>query len=105
MPHSNLAAKRNPRPGRKLPKGSASQDSARYTVALAPSLAHQVENYAQATDSSMSKAIAALVRIGLEGQEQRKREFFKKMKANLANDDPSQEDQLVDEFRSLILGR
>lgn len=105
MPHSNLAAKRNPRPGRKLPKGSTSQDSARYTVALAPSLAQQVETYAQATDSSMSKAIAALVRIGLEGQEQRKREFFKKMKANLANDDPSQEDQLVDEFRSLILGR
>ena len=53
----------------------------------------------------MSKAIAALVRMGLEGHEHRKREFFKKLKANLASEDPSQEDQLVEEFRSLILGR
>lgn len=52
----------------------------------------------------MSKAIAALVRIGLEGQEHRKREFFKKSKANLASTAPSREDELVDEFRSLILG-
>ena len=64
-----------------------------------------MESYAKANDSSMSKAIAALVRIGLEGQEQRKREFFKKLKANLASADPSREDELVDEFRSLILGR
>ena len=35
------------------------------------------EKYAEATDTSMSKTIAALVRLGLEGQEQRKREFFK----------------------------
>jgi hypothetical protein len=53
----------------------------------------------------MSKAIAALVRLGLEGQENRKREFFKRLKENLENDDPKQEDRLVDEFRTLILGR
>jgi hypothetical protein len=53
----------------------------------------------------MSKAIAALVRLGLEGQESRKAEFFKKLKTNLASDDPRQQDQLVDEFRTLILGR
>jgi hypothetical protein len=53
----------------------------------------------------MSRAIAALVRIGLESQENRKREFFRKLKENLANDDPSRQDQLVDEFRALILGR
>jgi hypothetical protein len=52
----------------------------------------------------MSKAIATLVRSGLEGQEMRKREFFRKLKQNLANDDPTNEDQLVDEFRDLILG-
>lgn len=52
----------------------------------------------------MSKAIAALVRLGLESQEHRKREFFKKLKENLSNDDPKQQDRLVDEFRSLILG-
>lgn len=52
----------------------------------------------------MSKAIAALVRIGLEEQEDRKREFFRKLKANLANDDPRQQDQMVDDFRRLILG-
>ncbi len=72
---------------------------------MAPSVADQVGKYAQATESSMSKAIAALVRMGLEGHEHRKREFFKKLKANLASEDPSQEDQLVEEFRSLILGR
>jgi len=52
----------------------------------------------------MSKAIAALVRIGLEGQQHRKREFFEKLRANLASADPSREDELVDEFRALILG-
>ena len=53
----------------------------------------------------MSKAIAALVRLGLENQEQRKREFFSKLKENLATKDPKQQDRLVDEFRDLILGR
>jgi len=53
----------------------------------------------------MSKAIAALVRIGLESQANRKREFFMKLKDNLAKDDPNQQDQIVDEFRALILGR
>ena len=64
-----------------------------------------MERYAQTVDTSMSKAIAALVRLGLEGQENRKREFFKKLKVNLENDDPTQQDRLVDEFRTLILGR
>jgi hypothetical protein len=53
----------------------------------------------------MSKAIAALVRLGLESQESRKRDFFKRLKENLDNDDPSDQDRLVDEFRTLILGR
>jgi hypothetical protein len=53
----------------------------------------------------MSKAIAALVRIGLENQENRKRDFFRKLKENLADDDPRRQDRLVDEFRTLILGR
>jgi len=64
-----------------------------------------VERYAESADTSMSKAIAALVRLGLENQENRKREFFTKLKSNLANDDPDQQDRLVDEFRALILGR
>jgi hypothetical protein len=104
MPHTTKSSKSVRGTRRKAAKGSASSGSARYTVGLAPSLAHEVENYAKANDSSMSKAIAALVRIGLEGQEQRKREFFKKLKANLASADKSKEDELVDEFRSLILG-
>jgi len=53
----------------------------------------------------MSKAIAALVRIGLQSQEDRKRDFFSRLKENLANDDPDQQDRMVDEFRALILGR
>lgn len=68
-------------------------------------MAKQVEQYAQTVDSSMSKAIAALVRLGLESQEERKREFFHKLKKNLANDDPARQDELIDEFRALILGR
>jgi hypothetical protein len=38
-------------------------------------------------------------------QESRKQEFLKKLKENLANDDPHQQDRLVDEFRNLRLGR
>ena len=86
-------------------KNRQRQSESRYTVGLVPNLANQVEQYAEAVDTSMSKAIAALVRLGLESQENRKREFFKRLKENLAADDPSQQDRLVDEFRTLILGR
>ena len=41
----------------------------------------------------------------LESQENRKREFFKKLKENLGDEDPNRQDQLADEFRTLILGR
>ncbi len=67
-------------------------------------LAHRVERYAETIDASMSKALASLVRLGLDGQENRKREFFKKLRQNLAQEDPQNEDQLVEEFRALILG-
>jgi hypothetical protein len=77
----------------------------RYSVALPSAVARQVEAYANTSDVSVSKAVAALVRLGLESQESRKREFFKKLRKNLSNDDPKLEDQMVDEFRSLILGR
>jgi hypothetical protein len=77
----------------------------RYTVALPPAVADQVHRYAVQVDASMSKAITALVSLGLESQEERKRDFFRRLRANLANDDPQQEDRLVDEFRALILGR
>jgi hypothetical protein len=77
----------------------------RYSVALPSPLAKQVESYASASDISVSKAVAALVRLGLESQEGRKREFFKRLKKNLSSNDPKIEDQMVDEFRSLILGR
>ena len=70
-----------------------------------PRCADNVGRYARTVDTRLSKAIAALVRLGLEGQESRKREFFRKLKTNLANDDPSRQDQMVDEFRALILGR
>jgi hypothetical protein len=53
---------------------------------------------------SMSKAIATLMRLGLEEQEIRKREFFARLETNLANDDPGQEHRIIDEFRALILG-
>ena len=105
MPKSSRLSKPERTPSPKTSKTAAVRGASRHTVALAPALARQVEKYAKESDTSMSKAIAALVRIGLDGQEQRKREFFKKLKANLANDDPKQEDQLVDEFRALILGR
>ena len=64
-----------------------------------------MERYAETVDSSMSKAIAALVRLGLESQANRKREFFRRLKENLAKDDPNVQDRMVDEFRTLILGR
>src|SRR5437899_2096953 len=76
---------------------------ARYTVGLPSTLANQVERYAKTVDMSMSKAIAALVRLGLENQANSKREFFRKLKDNLAKDDPIEQDRIVDEFRTLIL--
>jgi hypothetical protein len=77
----------------------------RYSVGLPSTVASQVERYAETVDASMSKAIAALVRLGLESQANRKREFFKRLKENLAADDPKEQDRMVDEFRTLILGR
>ena len=77
----------------------------RFSVGLPSTVVSQVERYAETVDASMSKAIAALVRLGLESQANRKREFFKKLKENLAGDDPKEQERLVDEFRTLILGR
>jgi hypothetical protein len=104
MPHAETTVKLSRR--RVKPKKShQSKAESRYTVALSPSLANQVQRYAETVDTSLSKAIAALVRLGLESQESRKREFFRKLKENLASDEPNQQDRLVDEFRALILGR
>src|SRR5712692_7830194 len=99
MPHSETTIKRSRRGAQ---KSGPSKVESRYTVALVPSLADQVQRYAETVDTSMSKAIAALVRLGLESQADRKREFFKRLKENLGNDDPNQQDRLVDEFRTLI---
>ena len=79
------------------------QKNTRYSVGLPLPLAREVEQYAGSVDASLSKAIVTLVRLGLETQEQRKREFFKKMKANLASDNPADQDRVIDEFRMLTL--
>ena len=100
MPQAKTIVQRNKKPASRKAKVEI-----RYTVGLAANLATQVHEYAEIADTSMSKAIAALVRFGLESQESRKKEFIKKMKANLASNDPEKEDQMVDEFRALILGR
>jgi hypothetical protein len=96
--------------GRKASRGKSKPNrldkaGPRYSVGLPSTVASQVERYAETVDASMSKAIAALVRLGLESQANRKREFFKRLKENLAKDDPRQQDRMVDEFRTLILGR
>jgi hypothetical protein len=104
MPHVESTSKRRSA-GAKPRKSHQGKVESRHTVGLSPSLANQVQRYAETVDTSMSKAIAALVRLGLESQEHRKREFFKKLKENLADDDPNQQDRVVDEFRALILGR
>ena len=104
MPHSETTIKGS-RPGGKNPETRHRRKvESRYTVGLAPSLANQVQRYSETVDTSMSKAIAAIVRLGLDSQENRKREFFKRLQENLAGDDPNQQDRLVDEFRTLILG-
>jgi hypothetical protein len=98
MPHRASTPKRGAPKIRRKPES-------RYTVGLATSVASQVRRYAGTADTSMSKAIAALVRLGLENREMRKREFFKRLKDNLAVDDPNEQDRIVDEFRALILGQ
>jgi len=105
MPQSEARVGQSRSSGKKAPSRRQIVAGSRYTVGLAPGLASQVARYAQTADTSMSKAIAALVHLGLESQELRRREFFGRLKQNLANDDPDQQDKLVDEFRTLILGR
>jgi hypothetical protein len=103
MPHSEAGrSKRTSR--RKLTTSRRGKIEQRFSVGLPPPIANKVERYAETVDTSMSRAIATLVRLGLESQESRKQEFFKRLKENLANDDPNQEDRLVDDFRALILG-
>ena len=111
MPHSASITRRSTgtsasgiRRTKAAPAPSVTSES-RFTVGLTPELAQRVEHYAETADTSMSKAIATLVRLGLESQQDRKREFFKRLKQNLAEDDPKQQDRLVNEFRTLILGR
>jgi hypothetical protein len=111
MPQSASITRRSPetrtsrtRRAKATPTPSSASES-RFTVGLSPEVAQRVEQYAATTDISISKAIATLVRLGLESQQDRKREFFKRLKQNLGDDDPKQQDRLVDEFRTLILGR
>ena len=106
MPQSETITRRRVR---RAGRGNSSskpgnKHESRYSVALSLVVAKGVEEYAEAADASMSKAIATLVRLGLESQESRKRDFFKKLKENLANDDQKQQDRLVEEFRAFILG-
>jgi hypothetical protein len=98
------ARKQKSRGRRKGQLKTRSKPETRYTVGLPSPVASQVERYAETVDTSMSKAITALVRLGLKSQENQKREFFKRLRENLANDDPGDEDRLIDEFRTLILG-
>jgi hypothetical protein len=105
MHHSETSIRRSRRGAEKPLGNRIGQGQSRYTVGLLPNVANQVQKYAETVDTSMSQAIGRLVRLGLETQENRKRDFFKRLKENLANDDPGQEDRLVDEFRTLILGR
>ena len=107
MPQSEASRHRGGRkPGTSKSKPiRRSTPGSRYSVGLPPTVAAQVEQYAEAIDTSVSKAIAGLVRLGLESQASRKRDFFKRLKENLAQDDPKEQDRMVDEFRALILGR
>jgi hypothetical protein len=105
MPRARSIPTSKNRVARRSPNTVRSPGASRYSVGLPSALAVQVENYANLSDLSFSKAIVALVRLGLESQEARKREFFAKLRKNLMNDDPKTEDQMVDEFRAMILGR
>jgi hypothetical protein len=64
-----------------------------------------VERYAKTADASMSKANrrACAHRPGGAGEPEAR--VFKKLKENLAQDNPQEQERLVDEFRDLILGR
>jgi len=106
MLHSETRSQKGPRVANRKRKASRqAKAEPRFSVCLPSPIANQVARFADTADTSMSKAIAALVRLGLESQEDRKREFFKRMKENLANENPNERDRMVDEFRSLILGR
>ena|ERR1035438_8797202 len=105
MPQSKVPKQKSGVRRRKAQINTGSKPEARYTVGLPSPVARQVKRYAETVDASISKAIAALVRLGLESQENRKREFFKRLRENLGNDDPRDQDRLVDEFRTLVLGR
>jgi hypothetical protein len=105
MPHSEaIIPKRGRNTSRRKARTSRGKIEQRFSVGLPPPIANRVERYAETVDTSMSRAIATLVRLGLESQESRKQEFFKRLKENLANDDPKTEDRVVDDFRALILG-
>lgn len=105
MPHSRSKARNHSSDVRRPNANVRSLPETRYTVGLPSPLASEVKRYAQTVDVSMSKAIGALVRLGLESHEDRKREFFKRLKDNLASEDANDQDRVVDEFRTLILGR
>ncbi len=107
MRHTEARASRSSRkagPG-KSKKNRRNTPGQRFSVGLPSSVAGEVERYAGTADTSVSKAIASLVRLGLESQANRKKEFFEKLNENLAKDDPKEQDRMVDEFRALILGR
>src|ERR1019366_4577715 len=77
----------------------------RYSVGLPSAVASQVERYAETVDASMSKAIAALVRLGLESYAHRKHEFLRRLTGKLPEADANEQVRVVEEFRTQTLGR
>jgi hypothetical protein len=70
MPHSKADTPTSGRRARlrKSKSDRRGKPGPRYSVGLPAAIATQVERYAETVDASMSKAIAALVRLGLENQ-------------------------------------
>src|SRR6266851_4632266 len=67
MHHHEATTTKGPRRGAvKSGSNHHNKTESRYTVALPAALAHQVEQYAATVDTSMSRAIAALVRLDLQ---------------------------------------
>src|ERR1035437_10809223 len=86
MPQSEAST---PRRGRKagLSKSKPNRrgkPGPRYSVGLPSTVASEVERYAETVDASMSKAIAALVGLGLESQANRKSTRLNSSHANIS---------------------
>jgi hypothetical protein len=79
--------------------------SLRVSVPVTTEMLHEIEARAERAGVSRSAFLARLLTYGLEAEQQKRDQFFKKIRHYRECDDPSEVERLGNEIGEMIFGR